>query len=583
MHSVVPSLRRIIRVSDRMDDVELLTAFARARDEEAFAVLVRRHGPLVYGVCRRLLRQPADIDDAFQATFLVLVQRADSLAHPDRLSNWLHGVALRTARCLRNRNLRRQLRESAYDLAESPVAGRTHDEELRPLLDEEINRLPRKYRLPVVLCHLRGLTRREAARQLGCPEGTLSVRLARALVVLRRRLMQRGVAPAAATAVIPTLAANVEAVPPLLVRAALQSALSPVLKSSITSTRAATLAQGVLQMLFVKRLSAVLTAVFFVAALGGGTGLFLRRTADAPLGAENPAPKPASQVMLVKVQTDDAGAIRQFVVSEDDDDFTMSTPRALGRYLKRARHDLGGTPELTVLIERKIRADVLESVAATCRAAGFARCQVKSADGKPFELVSADDAKVRARAEDLLKVGQNASDLSTALSILMTAQKERDASDTAVKNALDWIRKNPTASADTSATRLLAFLAGNQFPEDKLAGVWQAVEFKSNGKVSTDKKILARLEWIIAGNYLIDHQNGQWRVARIERSTKDGVSTIVIRQEGENATTLCGTYTLVGDRLKLEFPAAINSGVTKHDVSFIFQRKPAAGAPDRPR
>src|SRR5207248_11077908 len=134
----------------------------------------------------------ADIDDAFQATFLVLVRRAASISRPQKLANWLHGVAWRTARNLRSRLLRQQHhREANVDLTSIPVAAAVADEEIGPLLDEEISRLPEIYRLPILLCHLQGLTRRQAAARLACPEGTLSARLSRGLALLRQRLVRR--------------------------------------------------------------------------------------------------------------------------------------------------------------------------------------------------------------------------------------------------------------------------------------------------------------------------------------------------------------------------------------------------------
>src|SRR5438309_1043393 len=145
MDQLLPFVRRAARNVRPPDDAELLAAFLAGRDEAAFAHLVRRHGPLVYGVCRRWLRQPADVEDAFQATFLVLVKRAESINRPERLANWLHGVAIRTARNLRNRAIRRQLREeSGRNLNAIPSRPSPADDELWPLLDEEVRRLPEK-------------------------------------------------------------------------------------------------------------------------------------------------------------------------------------------------------------------------------------------------------------------------------------------------------------------------------------------------------------------------------------------------------------------------------------------------------
>src|SRR5262249_43793015 len=146
-----------------------------------FEVLLRRHGPMVYGVCRRVLHDPHETDDAFQATFLVLIRKARSLSQRERVANWLYGVAYRTALKVRTNAARRRTRQETMTDVPATVA---EDEvlwrDLRPVLDEELNRLPAKYRIPVVLCYLEGKTFTEAAQELGWPAGTVSGRLARA-------------------------------------------------------------------------------------------------------------------------------------------------------------------------------------------------------------------------------------------------------------------------------------------------------------------------------------------------------------------------------------------------------------------
>src|SRR4051812_15029235 len=168
--------------------------------EDAFAALVHRHGPMVLGVCRRMLRESADAEDAFQATFLVLARKAGAVRGVERLRSWLYGVAIRTGKEARRRSARRRAREAgAMDesrLVAAPDEGRG---DLLALLDEEMGRLPVRYRDPLVLCELEGVSRRDAPRRLGLPEGTLSSRLSRGRSLLRDRLARRGVAPGAGT------------------------------------------------------------------------------------------------------------------------------------------------------------------------------------------------------------------------------------------------------------------------------------------------------------------------------------------------------------------------------------------------
>ena len=171
-------------------DADLMQRWRAGTDPAAVDQLVRRHGRMVLGVCHRILRDPADADDAFQATFLVFFRRARSLARPDRVAGWLHGVAVRVACKARTMRARRRQREKTMG---EPAARVSPDDtsELRRILDEELQRLPSKYRLPIVLCELDGRTLDGAARILGWPKGTVAGRLSRGRDVLRRRLSAR--------------------------------------------------------------------------------------------------------------------------------------------------------------------------------------------------------------------------------------------------------------------------------------------------------------------------------------------------------------------------------------------------------
>jgi len=177
---------------DEFPDADLLDRFARYAEHEAFEALLRRHGPVVYGVCRRVLANAADADDAFQATFLVLVRRARSLRQGDRLGPWLYGVAVRVAMKARARRARlAERRTEATDMIPDPSSPAEALDWL-PILDAELQALPAKYREPLVLCELQGASRAIAAKTLGIPEGTLSSRLARGRELLRRRLLKHG-------------------------------------------------------------------------------------------------------------------------------------------------------------------------------------------------------------------------------------------------------------------------------------------------------------------------------------------------------------------------------------------------------
>ena len=278
-------------------DAELLGRFVARRDEVAFAALVRRHGPMVLGVCRRLLREVHDAEDAFQAVFLVFTRKAGAIRKPERLANWLYGVAVRTALKARSEAARRQARERQVAIMPPPVAKENPLNELAPVLDEELSRLPEKYRLPIVLCGLEGKTNEEAARQLGCPRETLATRLARARARLRARLTRRGLA-LAAVILVEELSPNLTAatVPPLLELSTVQAGLGYAAGSSAgVSVSVASLTQGVLQAMFLTKLKLTLVVVLTILVAGLSVGLFLSR-ADGPEKQTTKAPDDARAI-----------------------------------------------------------------------------------------------------------------------------------------------------------------------------------------------------------------------------------------------------------------------------------------------
>ena len=169
---------------------QVLERFAERGDPVAFEAIVTRHGPMVYTVCRQLLRDSNDVDDAAQATFLILIKKAGTLRRPERLGPWLYGVANRVAHRLRTRSTTTELPEN---LAGPRLACPVEDNEQLAILHDEIERLPEKYRVPIVLCCIEGLSHDEAASRLGWPIGTVHGRLSRARERLRDRLTRRGV------------------------------------------------------------------------------------------------------------------------------------------------------------------------------------------------------------------------------------------------------------------------------------------------------------------------------------------------------------------------------------------------------
>jgi RNA polymerase sigma factor (sigma-70 family) len=280
---------------EELSDRHLLQRFARQHDEAAFTLLVQRHGAMVLGVCRRLLRDPHEAEDAFQATFLVLARRAGSAGWHDSVGSWLHAVACRVVRKAQVTAARRKRREreAAMNRSQNPVPESNQDD-LRQVIDEELGRLPEKYRAPLVLCYLEGRTNEEAARQLGWPRGTVQGRLARARDLLRRRLTRRGVALSAAVLTLGPASELLNAAPPAaltepLGRIAVQFALRQTSSGASVSTEVLALAEGVCRSLLLRPLALAAVVVLALCAPGLGAGLILRPWAGAVQPVEEAA------------------------------------------------------------------------------------------------------------------------------------------------------------------------------------------------------------------------------------------------------------------------------------------------------
>jgi RNA polymerase sigma factor (sigma-70 family) len=271
-------------------DEELVERFAVHREEAAFAALVRRHGPLVLGVCRRVLTDPHAAEDCFQATFLVLARKAGSLKGPAALGPWLYGVATRTALKARARAAQQRVHERRAAVAEAvtPCDG-LFWRDLRPKLDAAIAALPEKYRTPFVLHYLEGLTVAEVAHQLGCPQGTAAARLARAKEQLRDRLARQGLAwctGALATALAQDAAPAT--VPAPLAASTVQAAISVAAgeAAGALSATAAALIMGGLRVMSLSKVKVVLVVLLTVSVLGVGVGVLqCTRSGDACAGA----------------------------------------------------------------------------------------------------------------------------------------------------------------------------------------------------------------------------------------------------------------------------------------------------------
>jgi RNA polymerase sigma factor (sigma-70 family) len=280
----------------------LLERFVADRDEAAFEALVARHGPMVLGVCRRVLDDPGDIDDAFQATFLVLVKKAGQLRDRDLLSNWLYGVAHRVAVRARANRYRLRTRERPGGM-EAALSNEPREDctELRAVLDDELARLPGWLRETVVLCDLEGLPQEEVARRLGCAVGTIKSRLSRARDQLRGRLSRRGVTPAlvAGGALVGVHNASA-AIPETLGRLTIRAARELAAGMTANATAVA-LAEGVAKELTMAKIRLMAGAVLLMGLVAAGTfTIAARPQKDDPPRAIVPALEPLPDAAIVR-------------------------------------------------------------------------------------------------------------------------------------------------------------------------------------------------------------------------------------------------------------------------------------------
>ncbi len=284
-----PQSTLLWKAAEGLSDAQLLNRFVSHRDESAFEALVQRHGSLVWGVCRRQLTDPNAVDDAFQATFMVLVRKAASISRPELLGNWLYGVAYRVSVKARVNAARRSAHErQAASMPRPESVSDSDNRELRLILDEELDRLPEKYRTPLVLCYLEGKTNEEAAQVIGCPLGSMSWRLSRGRDLLQRRLRTRRLAvPAALGVLLLTEATATAAVPIALVQSAVRTGMiagGADIFGTIPAS-VASLADNVLEAmsgLKLKVLAAFVAAVAVLFSLSGATAMAIHWWNQSP-------------------------------------------------------------------------------------------------------------------------------------------------------------------------------------------------------------------------------------------------------------------------------------------------------------
>jgi RNA polymerase sigma factor (sigma-70 family) len=499
------TLRRAVRATLATEaeatDGQLLGSFVADRAGAAFEQLVRRHGPMVLGVCRRVLGHRQDAEDAFQATFLVLARRASSIRDPERLGNWLYGVAHRTALAARRRTARLRAGELQVDnMPHTPAPPEELCQDLRPVIDEELARLPEKHRLPIILCDLEGRTRTDVARQLGIPEGTLSNRLAAARRALATRLTRRGFALSAGAVVAALsqdrLAAAVQT--PLLastVAAATASVGGAACGAGCLRPEVVSLTNGVLNAMTLTKLKLTVGVLLLAGALvAGGTFVLAHPTARAGQGGPPPragggaggkvpdAPKASPQVLAHLQKAADAAR------DIEDSHLRASTLEYVGRTQSQAGDKVASAKTFAAAVEaaEQIRGKNLADPGADTRSAltwiavaqaeaGDVAAALKTAE-KVAPVLGAQErartevARARARTGDVDGALKAAKDLpaenqdqvrATVVEAQAAAGKVKEAAETAgtVKDpvwrvfALAAVARAQAKAKDTEAAR----------------------------------------------------------------------------------------------------------------------------------
>jgi RNA polymerase sigma factor (sigma-70 family) len=346
---VLRYVRRIAGTAGGGDvaDADLINRFLTQHDEAAFELLLWRHGTMVWHVCRDVTRDLHAAEDAFQATFLALVRKASAIRSRESLGAWLYQVAYRAA--LRAQRGGRETTGIDLTTAPAELPDESALRELRPVIHEEVHRLPAKYRAPIILCYLEGLTHDEAARQLGCPKGTVAGRVARARVLLRKRLTRRGIAlPAALAALTVTPASASALVPATLVQSALRAGMLFAAGQStagVVSAHVLALSEGVLRVMFWNKLKLTTAVVLALSALGG-VGLYAgSRSTGSPdeLAAggqddDEDAPKAARKV--IRVEDDDTPKAANRKSAQRENKISGDDPKAVAKSRRQSINNL---------------------------------------------------------------------------------------------------------------------------------------------------------------------------------------------------------------------------------------------------
>ena len=420
-----------------LTDGQLLERFATDADEVAelaFSALVERHEAMVWRVCLAILRDEHEAEDAFQATFLVLVRKSRSLWVRDSLGPWLHQVACRTASCLRTTIIRRRKHErrcAAMDGGRSVEVGTRRDPDRDAVIHEEVNRLPEKYRAPVVLCDLEGRTHQEAARFLHWPIGTVKSRQSQGRELLRDRLIRRGLGLAVTGAVVESLRQTaVAAMPKEVSRSTVNAAMQQsarLLTGFGVSAHVLTLTQGVLRAMLWIRLRYLAVVTLAVGVASGGVSVYVR-------GSQEPAPK-NGQPVSKRPTTTTAQTSQPEISKNATGQQASAEPRARLRAQQLATRKAKASYEIAKLT-RELAGIAVEEYKEVIYPGDLAtvRAEIKLAES---ELTRSDVKLNRKKAEFALEQAQSKRDVLIKYTKGKTIKELESAADIAGVNALE--------------------------------------------------------------------------------------------------------------------------------------------------
>jgi RNA polymerase sigma factor (sigma-70 family) len=539
-------------------DGELLDSYLANGDGAAFEALVRRHGPMVLGVCRRVLGNPHDADDAFQATFLVLARKAATVLPRELVGNWLYGVAHTTA--IRAKSLAAKRRMHERPLMDSPEPQAAQSEwweNLQPVLDREIARLPDKYRQVVVLCDLEGRARKPVARQLKIPEGTLSSRLTTARRMLAKRLARHGLGVSGATlaSVIPQSAASAF-VPAYLmqsaVRAAILVAAGQALAAGPISAKVTALTEGVLKAMFLTKLKTMTGLLLVLGMVAGGAGLLTQYPTPAQAHTGNAKPT-QTQAEPPRAET----KFEQVTLGQGAASYNATFNRVLdvlGSYFEIAEANryegrIEASPDITAAANGpKVRRRAVAQITADECGGFWIWIQVlvyKDAERKPTPQKDAVEPESSDRRWQ--PVGRD-HDLEQVILARLAAQAEPNTSTNGKKPAQDSKRAEATS----------------------IQGVWQLQSIEVGGSLQPMEKGSTQL--VITNEFLIRAEHGKDRAFTYKLDAGHNPKHIDLAPVGKGAPAkVAAIYWIEGDRLKIceskgarptEFATTLGSGFT---------------------